>query len=247
MHGGFSVLLAPMALFGHSSAVVISTQDAEASAEAWTTLGFSGITPTEGGSRSAIRMTDGQLFVTLLEEEFNSPSLACFTASLDRVLQRCRDKGVPVDASDRSNVVVPVPGGQQIFLHHRDAQLTLRPDKTQNQVLGYFDVLLVRVPDVAVARQWAESAGFLVENESTIGPSRVDMTDGVSRIGFLQSEQLGSELVYITELDGAFVDDITEVFADNATVYRLPDGTPTMVRLCMPEGTWLTIVADDDE
>jgi hypothetical protein len=245
--GGFFVVFALMAVFGHSSTIIISTSNVEASTEAWNALGFATLPPEEFADSRLVRLFDGQVRVTLFPFEFRSPALARFTASLDRVLQRCRDKEIPVNATDRSNVVAPGPGGLDVYLHQQRAQNIGSEEKRQNPVLGYADVLLVRVADVAQARQWAERAGFLVESVSQYGPLRVDMTDGVSRIGFLLSDLEGRELIYTTTLDDELVSDLVEAFGKDAHVHQHADGSASMVRLHMPEGTWITVVADDEE
>jgi hypothetical protein len=235
-----------MALFGHSSAILISTDDVSESVESWSALGFSSLdVPPQNLIESM--MTDGQVFVAFTRHQCDSPALLRYTASIDRVLQRSRDKEIAIDASNRSSITIPGPGGLFVRLHHREMQQRLQPDRTQNPVLGHFDVLLVRVSDIDAARLWAERAGFIVEMEHRGYPQRVDMTDGLSRVGFLASHNEGRELTYITSLDEDFVRDIDEIFSKHVEIYQSHSGTPSMVRIQMPEGTWITIVSDDDE
>lgn len=234
-----------MGIFGHSSRILVSTSNVTLSLSAWTCLGFDVLLTDSEDAPTFARLTDGQVIVTLLNDGFPNPSLAYFSEAVPRVLQRAKDKSVPVDTANPNEPVVHGPGGLDVFLHHLKRESAILPSRAQNPALGYFDVLLVRVADVQASRTWAESAGFLVETVTTGAVPRIDMTDGVSRIGFLQSEQSGRELVYISQFGDDFIQELSELDGVTCDLSTLPDGTILFVRLTMPEGTVITIVNED--
>lgn len=234
-----------MGLFGHSSRILIAADDVSAAVASWLLIGFTVLASDDTEPPSWTRLTDGQIVLTVMQTDAPSPALAYFSASVPRVQQRARDLGVPAQAVGQREMHAEGPGGLMVFCHHQDSTEAVRPDRTQNPVIGYFDGLVVNVEDTAAARAWAERAGFLVEDDSAGGHRRIDMTDGVSRLAFLQSTLAGRSLAYVTDIDDDLVADLDEAFGADCEHVTAPDGSLLFLRLTMADGTTVSITPDD--
>lgn len=222
-----------MSVLGHTARLLISTADLRASALAWEAVGFQ----VQSNSETSIQLTDGQLLLTLREQEFFSPALAYGTS----------------DIAAASTATIPGPDGKTLmYLHALPVTMAQVASGEQNRFLGYFDALVVQVGDVLNARRWAEELGFFVLEEFGGMYPQSDVTDGLSTLSFRKNEMVGRSLVYVTDIDEDLADDITtslqeklgDEVADSVAVFRDANNNVAMIRLLLPEGTRITIVQD---
>ncbi len=201
----------------------------QSSVAAWSALGFT----IESTSSQISRLTDGQLLLALVEQEFPSPGLAYFHA----------------DSFEAADSTIEAPGNLIIFRHPSPLESARKPSKEQNALLGYFDALVVPTEDVKGARQWAEENGFFVVEEWGNPQPQSDVTDGLITLSFRQgyaSKMIG----YLTDIDEDLVQEITDAMreatasSDAVAVRRSTNGDVELIRVLMPEGTIVVVVPD---
>lgn len=144
----------------HSSRIIISTSSLEDSLRAWTAIGFEEQDRTD----SAVRLTDGQILVTLMTENFVGPALAYFSADRDVTGTKT------------------LPGDLTFFVHHRSVDQEEHPTGEQNPMLGYYDALVIGIADPVHARTEYERHGFFVQEEWGGQFPQSDVTDGLNVI-----------------------------------------------------------------
>jgi hypothetical protein len=188
----------------------------------------------ENHEEGIARLTDGQLLLTLIEQEFPSPGIAYFHTP----------------ALEDQETVITGPGNLTMFRHPSPLTSAQQPTREQNPLLGFFDGLVVGVDDVKGARQWAEEYGYFVLEEFGEPQPQSDVTDGLMTISFRKGYQT-KQLCYTTDIDQVLADDISAGMIEalgkesDAVLVRHDDhGNVELIRVAMPEGTLVTIVPD---
>ncbi len=206
-----------MALLGHTARYVIPSDNPEAHALAWEALGFT----VEDHSPDAVRLTDGQILLTLLKEDLKGPALAYFNADPDKDF-------------------IASPFGVDIYIHKRPYEEHLSPTRESNDLLGFFDGLVVGVDDVAAAREASESYGYFLQEEWGGEHPQSDITDGLCVVSLRKQKTTGI-FSYTTDLSESLVDEM-DVAEEALKVSRDEDGRPWFVRIKMPDGTLVHIM-----
>ena len=229
-----------MALLGHTARIIISVTSMSASVAAWQAAGFSIESEIDGFTR----LTDGQVLVTLMSQEFDSPALAYFHVDVAQLMQTIVGKGLATREESATGFVMEGPGGVDIHVHQRSADKAVQPTGEQNPLLGYFDALVIGVDEPLRARTAAEELGFFVQEEFFGDFLQSDVTDGVLNLSFRQ--QKGKPfLVYVSDLDDEHLNELKESFGDNISIRLDENGEPFLVALTMPEGTKIMITTED--
>ena len=228
-----------MALLGHTARLVVSTENLAASADAWHLLGFAVLEESE----HAVRLSDGQILVTLLAEVFESPAFAYFHSDPSKVVAQLNQLGIPVqNLEDGSGVALQPFGTTDFYVHAQPSDAAERHSGGKNDLLGYLDAVCVFVPHVLQARVQAEELGFFVQEEWAGGFPRSDVTDGLMTIS-LQQRDTKPYLSYATELTRSVLEDLHELDGVTAKTVEI-NGAVSYVRLTTPEGTQLIINHD---
>jgi len=220
--------------------MVVSTTSLQESVESWQALGFT----VEQSDAGVARLTDGQILVTLMEQDFNSPAIAYFHADPERLAADLQGKGLATrDASPSGFTVTPFDG-VDIYVHRRPMEAAERHSGAKNDVLGYLDAFSVGVPDVAAARRTAENLGFFVQEEWGMPQPRSDVTDGLMTVAFHQ-RQARPYLAYAVEITD---DLLAHLQADDGLTVAVTeiDGEISYVRVTTPEGTRVVLLHDDN-
>lgn len=205
----------------HSSRIIISTTSLEGSLRAWNALGFEEQDRTD----NAVRLTDGQVLVTLMLDSFKSPALAYFSADRDA-------------APTRS-----LPGDLTLFVHHRPVEHEEHPTGEQNPMIGYFDALVIGVNDPIIDRAEYERHGFFVQEEWGGQYPQSDVTDGLN---VLSLQKIGAKryLAYHADDLQDLVDSLDMESGITVTVNRTPSGNISGVIILTPEHTQFFIAPD---
>ncbi len=229
-----------MAFLGHTARVVVGSTDLKASASAWEAVGFD----VQDGSEHAVRLTDGQILLTILQEAVGTPALAYFHADPARLQQQLQAAGSPpvqtrADGFDLSLVDVPV-----IHVHARPADQADEATGGRNPVLGFLDALCVPAENARSTRRNLEQMGFFVQQEWDGPPKRSDVTDGLITLSF-QEARIRPHLAYATEITADVLEQLTSIPNVTAEPVSLNDEL-AFVRLIMPERTRIVIAHDDN-
>ena len=229
-----------MAHLGHTSRIAISCRNIEESANAWQAIGFT----VESIFQGIVRLTDGQVLVTLLAEEFKSPALAYFNEAPDILYRSCLDSGLAVEQMKDGAFKLPDLLGVDVFVHPREIEEQELPLGEQSPLFGYYDGLAVEVKSVSDTRLLAEDLGFFVQEEWAGPPEQSDVTDGLSLLS-LRSKVASTMLTYSAPIDADLIQTVTKTFGSSAVVTTNDDGDPWFVKITMPEGTIISIAHED--
>lgn len=205
----------------HSSRIVISTTSLEGSLQAWNALGFEEQDRTD----IAIRLTDGQLLVTLMLDSFKSPALAYFSADRDAAATKV------------------LPGDLSLFVHHRPVDQEEHPTGEQNPMLGYYDALVIGVNDPIVDRTEYERHGFFVQEEWGGQYPQSDVTDGLNVIS-LQKIGARRYLAYHADDLSNLLESIDPDVGIRVSAHTSEDNDIQGIFLTTPEGTTFHISPD---
>jgi|GEM_PF-3071300 len=221
-----------MAFLGKNVAVSISTPSVTMSEKVWTSLGFSVIEQKS----NEVFLSDGQLLLNLVEQEFFSPAVCYYgTSSLH---------------TNRESVVGP--DREILFIRKPEpeyARLPLTGEK--NSILGFFDAVAVGSPNHRTAREWSETLGFFVQEEFGGTYPQSEVTDGLINVSFRNGLN-GRFLCYVRDLDD---DDAHQILttaqqiqsdhgASRGQIVRDANGDILMVVIYTAEGTGIIISQD---
>ena len=229
-----------MAYLGHSARIVVSTTSLQESIESWRSLGFT----LERSDAGVARMTDGQILVTLMEQDFQSPAMAYFHADPERLASDLQGKGLAIRNASPSGFTVTPFDGVDVYVHQRPMETAERHTGAKNDVLGYLDAFSIGVQDVAATRRTAENIGFFVQEEWGMPQPRSDVTDGLMTVAFHQ-RQARPYLAYAVEITDDLVAHLQADDGLTVTVTEI-DGEISYVRVTTPEGTRVVLLHDDN-
>lgn len=229
-----------MAYLGHSARVVVSTASLQDSVEVWQSLGFT----LEQADAGVARLTDGQILITLMEQDFNGPALAYFHADPERLAADLQGKGLAIRDRSPTGLTVTPFEGVDVYVHQRPIETAERHSGAKNDVLGYLDAFSVGVRDVATARRTAENLGFFVQEEWGMPQPRSDVTDGLITVAFHQ-RQARPYLAYAVEINDELIGLLQAVNGLIVSVTEI-DGEISYIRVTTPEGTRVVLLHDDN-
>ena len=230
-----------MAVLGHTARIITSVTSMAASTAAWQAIGFN----VESSEAGVTRLTDGQVLITLMDQEFNGPALAYFHVDPVRLLNNVQGKGLSTREVNEHGFILEGLGGIDVHVHQRSEDKAAIPNGDQNPLLGYFDALVVGVDEPFASRAVAEEVGFFVQEEWTGDYPQSDITDGLLNLS-LRKVNASPFLTYKTDLNSGVLDDLTEAFGESLKVNKDNNGNPTLAVVTMPEGTRVMIAQDEE-
>jgi hypothetical protein len=197
-----------------------------------------------GSDESIIRMTDGQIFISIIPREGSGLSLAYFAPSLQSV----RDKLVAanVELTGTPTTDLCVHGCSTTWWIH-----TATPERMQQRtgegspLLGYFDALVLPVNEVATASEWIQRLGYILIDIGGDVSSRIDCTDGLVTLSLRKTDGGSTFLHYPADLDAEWAEAAESSLGSQLTVYRDADGMPYMARIVMPDDVVIIITSDE--
>ncbi|MBI2793192.1 MAG: hypothetical protein HYX66_00905 [Ignavibacteria bacterium] len=232
-----------MAFLGYSVRIVVSSDNIHRSVHSWSGLGFD----VQGESAGRVRLSDGQILLTLMPDHCLSPTLAYFHHDVSALMKECFKAGLDVaDCSNRSSKAIStlritVPECGEIYVHeHSDLTIT-SASKEQSPLLGYFDSLVLGVPKIESVKIWAEHAGYFIQEEWREPFPQVDVTDGLAALSFRKMHPQRF-LSYSADLDRMYLEEIGSVCEELAVECVVVNAD--LIKLTMPEGTVIMISND---
>lgn len=232
-----------MAFLGYSVRIIVSSDNIDRSVNSWSGLGFE----VQGESAGRVRLSDGQVLLTLMADHCSSPTLAYFHTDVSALMKECSKAGLDVaDCSDTSGspistVRIAVPDCGEIYVHEHSELAITSVSKEQSPLLGYFDALVLGVPKIESVKNWAEHAGFFIQEEWPEPFPQVDMTDGLAALSF-RKMHTQKFLSYCADIDRHFMEEIGNVCEEFAVECAIVNAD--LIRLTMPEGTVIMISND---
>jgi len=229
---------------GSSARIAISSSDIPTSYEFYKKFGFTPVgdaTEDVTSDTKLLRLTDGQIIMTLLKETFKSPIIAYFADDLTGIEKLVKktvpDAEVKHDDKGISEIIFKSPGGVTVDIHRSATNTSLKPSGSENQKCGAFSELTIGVPSRDSAVTFWKQLGFDASGVYNAPYPWATVKDGNIVLGLYQSEDMkGTMLTYYSskaeEQIQAFVKagiPITHETPDpsgkklNAT-FRSPDG-----------------------
>lgn len=232
-----------MALLGYSARIIVSSENIGRSLQSWTGLGFE----VQGESAGRVRLTDGQVLLTLMSDHCSSPTLAYSHTDVASLMKEFTEAGI--DAADCSAasggtismLCIAVPECGMIYVHEESNPTITPASKEQSPMLGYFDALVLGVSNVENVKNWTERAGFFIQEERSVPFPQVDVTDGLAVLSFRKMIPRRF-LSYCTDIDRAYLDEIDRVCREAAIQCNIIN--TDIIKLTMPEGTVIMISND---
>lgn len=132
-----------------------------------------------------LRLTDGQIFLTLMRVEFKGVHLAMFTDHIEDYL-----KAIPKDAIANvehgpgnvvSEIDISAADGVGIFMHPSSSNVM--PDSILNEKIGTFVEFSIGVPDVDKAIAFWKTLGYAVTSREAKPYPSARLSDGHFMIG----------------------------------------------------------------
>ncbi len=229
-----------MALLGHASRILITGPDPATSRLAWEDLGFE----DAGSADDVVRLTDGQILLTIMPGDARPLALAYFAPSLQSVGDKLIAAGVEAHGSATTSWHVCGPGSIEWWIHPATAATVVHRSGEGSPVLGYLDAIVVPVDDVNAATVWAQKLGYLVADTWDEPAPQADLTDGLVTLSFRRQEPAAPYLHYTADLDNEWVDAATEAVGSRLAVRRSPDGEVLLATIAMPDGVLIMITPD---
>lgn len=232
-----------MALLGYSARIIVSSENISQSLQSWTGLGFE----VQGESAGRVRLTDGQVLLTLMSDNCSSPSLAYSHTDVASLMKDLSDAGIdasdcsPTSGGTMSTVCIAAPECGIIYVHEESNPTIALASKEQSPMLGYFDALVIGVSDVNNVKNWAERAGYFLQEERRVPFPQADVTDGLVTLSFREMTPRRF-LSYCTDIDRAYLDEIDRVCREAAIQCNIIN--TDIIKLTMPEGTVIMISND---
>jgi hypothetical protein len=232
-----------MAFLGYSVRIVASSDNIDRSVHSWSGLGFE----VQGESAGRVRLSDGQILLTLIPDHCSSPTLAYFHHDVRALMKECSEAGLDVaDCSGTSDgtissLRIDVPECGEFYVHEHNALTITSASREQSPLLGYFDALVLGVSNTESVKIWAEHAGFFIQEEWREPFPQVDVTDGLAALSFRKMHPQ-KFLSYSADLDRNYLEEIGSVCEDLAVNCAIINSD--LIKLTMPEGTVIMISND---
>lgn len=229
-----------MALLGHAAAYIASSSDPHASAEVWGLLGFE----DAGSDATTIRMTDGQIFMTILSGQTPASGIAYFAPSLQSVRDRLVAANVELEGTPTTDLTVR-GCSTTWWIHTATPERMLQRSGEGSPILGYFDALVLPVPDVVSSMEWIQRLGYILIDIGGDTTQRIDCTDGLSTLSLRKQDQGAPYLHYTADIDDEWVAAAQDALGDRLTLYRDADNQPYMARIMMPDDVMIIVTSDE--
>ncbi len=229
-----------MALLGHAASYIAQSPNPHASAEVWGLLGFE----DAGSDDTIVRMTDGQLFMTLVPGAASHLGIAYFAPSLQSVRDKLVAASVELEGTPTTDLTVH-GCSTTWWIHTATPERMLQRSGESSPYLGYFDALVLPVSDVPSATAWIQRLGYILIDIGGDTSQRIDCTDGPVTLSLRAHEQGAPYLHYTADIDNEWVDAAHEALGDRITIYRDADNVPFMARIAMPDGVMIIVTSDE--
>lgn len=239
---------------GSSARIAVSTKDIAASSTFYKKMGFSPVgdqTPHITTDMSFLRLTDGQIILTLLKEDFPSPVLAYFAEDLteigSHVKQHVPDAKLINDEEGKlREIVIDAPEGVTIDIHRDTKNYALKASGEVNPKCGKFGEFAISVKDHDNALAFWKPLGFdKVSSHKEPRPWSILQDDNIV-VGLHQGEEFQSVLLTYFAPDGpAKIKALRDEGIVPVTEFPAPDGIVSNVIYRAPEGTTLAIFTWD--
>jgi predicted lactoylglutathione lyase len=132
-----------------------------------------------------LRLTDGQIFLTLMRVEFKGVHLAMFTDHIDDYLKSVPKEAIANVEHGPGNVVsevdISAADGVGIFMHPSSANVM--PDSILNEKIGTFVEFSIGVPDIDKALAFWKTLGYTVTSRETKPHPAARVSDGHFIVG----------------------------------------------------------------
>lgn len=231
-----------MAFLGHSARLVVTCETPTTAAEQWQALGFD----EEFASDQEVRLTDGQIFVTLREGASAPLTLEYAAASLQSVKDKIIASGNTLDVLTPTELQFKGPGLLHYVITPATPENIVHRTGDSNPILGYVDALVVPVEDADASAVWAQKCGYFIAEASGRDISCVDVTDGIWMLSFREQQLRAPFLAYTADIDDQWLEEFESAF-DGAQVHRGADGSVLLIVCTLPGDVRIMITPDEIE
>ncbi len=233
---------------GSSARIAVSSSDIPTSYEFYTEFGFAPLGDASEDITSEtkfLRLTDGQIILTLLKETFKSPIIAYFAEDLTAIEKLVKktvpDAEVKRDEKGISEIIFNSPGGVTVDIHRSEAT-SLKPSGAENPKCGTFSELTIGVPSRDSAVAFWKQLGFDASGVYNVPYPWAIVKDGSIVLGLYQSEDVkGAMLIYYSSKAEAQIEALVK--AGIAIIHETPDqsGKKLNATFRSPDGVYFKL------
>jgi hypothetical protein len=231
-----------MAFLGHSARLRVHHEAPSQAALAWVALGFEQETATE----TEVHLTDGQIFVCIVQGAPSPGQLEYVAASLQSVKDKLLAAGQVLDVVSQTEIRFAGPGKLDYLITPATAHNVVHRTGDSNAVLGYLDSLVVSVEDADASAVWAQKCGYFIAEATGRDIPCVDVTDGIWMLSFREQGIVAPFLHYTADIDDEWTDEIASVFP-SAQIHRDSQGDAVLIVCNMPGEVRIMITNDEIE
>ncbi len=234
---------------GSSARIAISSSDIPTSYEFYKEFGFAPLGDASEDITSdtkLLRLTDGQIILTLLRETFKSPIIAYFADDLTMIEKLVKktvtDAEVKRDDKGISEIIFKSPGGVTIDIHRSEANTSLKPSGAENPKCGTFSELSIGVPNRDSAVTFWKQLGFDASGVYNVPYPWGIVKDGNIVLGLYQSEDVkGAMLTYYSSKAEAQIQALVK--AGIPIIHETPDpsGKKLNASFRSPDGVYFKV------
>jgi predicted lactoylglutathione lyase len=185
---------------GTSARIAISSSDIPTSYEFYKKFGFSPLeisAPEPTSDTKFLRLTDGQIILTLLRETFKSPVIAYFAEDLTHIAELVHkvvpDAKITRDGKGISEIEFTSVGGVTFDIHRDAKNYELRPSGVENPKCGMFGEFTIGVPSRDTAVEFFKQLGFDKTDVYNIPYRWAIIRDGNIVLGIHQNDEIVSK------------------------------------------------------
>jgi len=230
-----------MALLGHASRFILSSLDPQTSRVSWEALGF----VDKGSDDSVVRLTDGQILISILPQDPAPLAVAYFAPSLQSVGDKLLASQFEMSGSNMTGWHVVGPGMMEWWIHPATPATIEQRSGEGSPILGYFDAVVIPVSDAKDAAEWAQLCGYFIADQWESPMPQVDLTDGLVNISFRQQQKSAPFLHYTADLDEGWIEEATEALGDRLTLHHDDNGRASLAIFAMPDGCTIMVTPDE--
>jgi hypothetical protein len=231
-----------MAFLGHSARLLITCTEPNLAIEQWEGMGFE----VEFASEQEVRLTDGQIFVTLRSDQHEEMALEYAAASIQSVKDKILAGGNALEVMTPTELRFTGPGQLRYVVTPATPENIVHRTGDSNPVLGYLDALVVPVTDAHLSAVWAQSCGYFIAEASGDDISCVDVTDGIWMLSFREQALRAPFLAYTADIDDQWVEDLLSS-CPSAQIRKDGNGSVILVVCQLPGNVSVMITPDDIE
>ncbi len=235
-----SHLATPMSLLGHTARFVLSCPNPEESRQQWEFLGFEDV----GSAAGSVRLSDGQIFLTLVSGDVRPLACAYFAPSLQSVGDKLVAAGIAIEGNASTQWRVAGPGSLEWWIHPAHPSDMLVRTGEGSPLLGYFDALVCAVPDAEQAAEMAQKMGYVIIDAWPEPMPQVDLTDGLLTLSFRTQAAANPVLHYTADLDEYWISEAVEGLGESVVIHRNTAGQAVLAVISMPDGATIMVTPD---